>query len=681
MSAPAAIAPDLLKTPRQSDEPLRVLLVEADPEEAESCIRALRQDGLAVSADVARTWDEFRTRLSSKAYDVIVADYTPPGWSGMDALKHLHQEGCNLPIIFLTSATDEEAAMGCIRAGASDCVPKAGLARLPMAVRRAVEEKSLREERIRAEQALKASEERYRMLFERNLAGVYSTTLDGRMLDLNEACARMFGYTSREEAMAHTLWDVSPSVAEMQMLIALVLKQKTFTDLEVCLRRIDGRPVWVLGSASLIEDKDGKPASIEGTLIDITERKRLEQQLRQSARMEAVGRLAGGVAHDFNNLLTAVLGYSDLLLERLPEAGPLWRYAAEVRKAGERAASLTRQLLAFSRQQVLEPQVLNLNSVVTDLQKMLRRLIGENIELVISLGPELGNVKADPGQIEQVILNLAVNARDAMPEGGTLAIETATVDLSDGADVLVFEQFSVRPGKYVMLAVRDNGRGMDAETQTRIFEPFFTTKDKDKGTGLGLSTVYGIVKQSEGYIAVRSEPGEGTTLKVYLPCVERGAPEVKPGEMPPAGHPVAEGSETILLAEDEDGVRELARLVLLAKGYKVLEAISGEQALRICANYDGPIHLVLTDVIMPHIGGQELARRLATLRPEAKVLYMSGYTGGAIGRLLDSESAFLQKPFTSETLARKVREVLDQGSSQSPGARSQNDKTMTSENV
>jgi two-component system cell cycle sensor histidine kinase/response regulator CckA len=660
VSHPPLVTQHPPKAPRLTEGPLRVLIIENDPNDAELCILALRQDGLEVNPDVVQTAEEFRTRLSSKVYDVILADYTLPGWTGMDALKHVQQERCDVPFIIVTGTLGEEAAIACIKAGASDCVLKGRLPRLSVAVRRALEEKSLREERTRAEQALKASLERYRLLFERNLAGVYSVALDGRMLDLNEACARMFGYTSRERAMAHTLWEVAPNVAEMQMLIALVQKQKGFTDLEVRLRRIDGRPLWVLGSASLIEGEDGKPAAIEGTLIDITERKRLEEQLRQSAKMEAVGRLAGGVAHDFNNLLTAILGYSDLLLERLPGNSQLSRYAGEVKKAGERASSLTRQLLAFSRQQVLAPQVLNLNTVVADMQKMLRRLIGEDIELMTSLEPQLGNVKADPGQIEQVILNLAVNSRDAMPQGGTLTIETANLELNDGRDLMVFEQPSVRAGKYVMLAISDTGCGMDAETQTHIFEPFFTTKGKDKGTGLGLSTVYGIVKQSEGYISVRSEPGQGATLKVYLPCVKQESAEVKPREPPSTAR---QGSETILLVEDEDAVRELARVVLLAKGYKVLEAASGEEALKICEKHVGPIPLLVTDVIMPHISGQELARHVAALRPETKVLYMSGHTGGAIGRpeISDSESPFLQKPFSSETLTRKVRDMLDAG--------------------
>ncbi|HWT83147.1 MAG TPA: ATP-binding protein, partial [Candidatus Methylomirabilis sp.] len=357
----------------------------------------------------------------------------------------------------------------------------------------------------------------------------------------------------------------------------------------------------------LVEDEHGKPAAIEGTLIDITERKRLEAQLRQSAKMEAVGRLAGGVAHDFNNLLTAILGYSDLMLERLPSDSQLHRYVREVKKAGDRAASLTRQLLAFSRQQVLAPQILNLNSVVADTQKMLRRLIGEDIELVTVADPSLGSVKVDPGQVEQVILNLAVNSRDAMPSGGQLTIETTNMDLTGQEDIGFVEPSNVKPGPYVLLSVTDTGCGMEAEVQSHIFEPFFTTKDKDKGTGLGLSTVYGIVQQSGGHIAVRSEPDRGTAFKIFLPRVAEACAEAKGHES--ASQP-GKGSETILLVEDEAAVRELARMVLLAKGYSVLEAASGEEALQISEQHRGSIPLVVTDVIMPHMSGQEMARRL-----------------------------------------------------------------------
>jgi PAS domain S-box-containing protein len=510
--------------------PLQILFIGDDRTDVDQCIHALQQDGFAVSAEVVETRGDFRTLLMSNTYDVILADHSLTRSAGMEALEFLRQEERGVPLIIVTGAWDEEAAIGCIKAGATDCILKGELWRLPLAVRRAVD---LREERTWAEQALKASEQRYRMLFERNLAGVYSVALDGRMLDLNLACARMFGYASREEAMSHTLWDVTPSVAEMKKIIALVRKQKTLTDLEVCLSRIDGTPVWVLGSSSLIEGDDGKPASIEGTLIDITERKRLEQRLRQSTKMEAVGRVAGGVAHDFNNLLTAILGYSDLLLERLPANSQLSRYAAEVKNASERAFSLTRQLLAFSRQQVLAPQLLNLNVVVADMLKMLRRLIGEEIELVTHLEPHLWNVKADPGQIEQVILNLAMNSRDAMAKGGRLTLETSNIELRHGNDLTVLEQPNVRAGNYVLMMISDTGCGMDGETQTRIFEPFFTTKGKDQSTGLGLSTAYGIVKQSKGYISVRSNPGQGTTFRVYLPQAEEKSSQARPREILP----------------------------------------------------------------------------------------------------------------------------------------------------
>jgi two-component system cell cycle sensor histidine kinase/response regulator CckA len=392
---------------------------------------------------------------------------------------------------------------------------------------------------------------------------------------------------------------------------------------------------------------------IEGTLLDITERKNLEEQLRQAQRIEAVGRLAGGVAHDFNNLLTAILGYSDIVLEQLPSGDRLRHYVGEIKKAGERAASLTRQLLAFSRQQVLAPLVLDLNAVVADMEKMLRRLIGEDIELVTVLGHDLARVKADPSQLEQVIMNLAVNARDAMPEGGRLSLATANF-LVDEA--YAQRHVGLKPGPYVTLTVTDTGCGMDAETLSRIFEPFFTTKEKGKGTGLGLSTVYGVVKQSGGYIEVESEPGRGTAFRVYLPQVEESLTNVK--EREPAAAP-SSGAETILLVEDEESVRTLVESVLRSKGYKVIPAARGDEALALSEQYAQPIALMLVDMVMPRMSGRELARRLAPLHPETKVLFMSGYAGSSASDGLDADTHFIQKPFTSEALARKVRETLD----------------------
>jgi signal transduction histidine kinase len=388
--------------------------------------------------------------------------------------------------------------------------------------------------------------------------------------------------------------------------------------------------------------------------IEIAERKQLETQLYQAQKMEAIGRLAGGIAHDFNNHLGIIIGYSEIMLDHLGPEDPLRRSAGLIKDAAQRSAALTRQLLAFSRRQVFEPTILNLNLAVTDLGKMLQPLIGEDIELITCLDPALGKVRADPAQIDQVIMNLAVNSRDSMPRGGRLTIETANAEL-DEAYARVHA--TVLPGQYVMLAVTDTGVGMDEKTQSHIFEPFFTTKAKGKGTGLGLATVYGIVKQSGGYIWVYSEPGRGTTFKIYLPRLEAGVPVEAVKEVSSL---VLKGEETILVVEDEAMLRELACLFLQDSGYQVLEAASGSEALSVARRHQGTIHLLMTDAVMPGINGRELAKKLYGERPEMRVLYVSGYTDDAILRsgLLETGAAFLQKPFTRDALARKVRDVL-----------------------
>ena len=406
---------------------------------------------------------------------------------------------------------------------------------------------------------------------------------------------------------------------------------------------------------SPVRDGSGEVINYVAVKRDVTKERRVEEQLRHAQKMEAVGKLAGGIAHDFNNLLTAIAGYSDLLLLHLPEGEAAHREVLEIRKASDRAAALTRQLLAFSRRQVLQPKVLDLNQVVMNMEKMLHRLIGEDVELITSLASDLGQVKADPGQIEQVIVNLAVNSRDAMPEGGKLILETANVELDEH---YATRHESALPGSYVMFAVADSGCGMDEATMSRLFEPFFTTKEVGKGTGLGLATVYGIVKQSGGYIRAYSEVGRGTTFKVYLPREKMVAEPVEKEALPLYS---PEGEETVLVVEDERMVRDLVREILSRQGYEMLEAGRGAEALEVSERHKGPIHLLITDVVMPGMTGPELARHLTARRPATKVLFMSGYTDDAILHhgVLEPGTEFLQKPFTAGSLAAKVRHVLD----------------------
>jgi len=506
----------------------------------------------------------------------------------------------------------------------------------------------------------KAEAERTRLVtaIEQSAEGVVITNTAGDIEYVNPAFTRITGY-SREEVVGHNpriLKSDKQDPAFYQQLWATILRGEIWHG-ELINRRKDGKVYNEELNIAPVRNARGEITHFIATKQDVTERKRLENQFRQAQKMEAVGRLAGGVAHDFNNLLTIINGYSEMVLERLDSSDPTRGQLEEIRKAGERAGSLTRQLLAFSRQQMLAPRVLDLNTLVTDVEKMLRRLIGEDIDLAIVRDPGLGQVKADSGQIEQILLNLAVNARDAMPEGGKLVIETANVELDEAyAD----QHGLVPPGSYVLLAVNDTGIGMNAETQAHIFEPFFTTKEQGKGTGLGLATVYGIVKQSAGFIWVYSELGRGTTFKIYLPRID------EPGESVPAsearGHSVG-GAETILLVEDEGALRALAARILQALGYRVLESDSPEDALRIGEQHQEPIHLLLTDVVMPRISGRKIAESLAFLRPALKVLYMSGYTDDAVFRngVLEPGATFIQKPFTPAALARKVREVLDAG--------------------
>jgi two-component system, cell cycle sensor histidine kinase and response regulator CckA len=511
-------------------------------------------------------------------------------------------------------------------------------------------------ERKRASEALRLSEASFRSMIENAPYGIYRATAAGQLLRVNPALERMLGYDSPGELLKMNLArDLYFEPDEHQRIIELLATRNNFKDVEVEWKRRDGTLTKARCSGLLVKDEGEEEAYFEVFAEDATEKRLLERQLRVAQKMEAVGRLSGGIAHDFNNLLGVIIGYSQVLKKKLGEANPLREHAEEIEKAGQRAASLTRQLLAFSRQQVLAPAVLELNALLTDLGKMLPRLIGEDVELALQLDPRIGRVKADQSQIEQVVMNLVVNARDALPQGGRLVIETANVNL-DHAYTL--HHPGSRVGPYVMLSVTDNGTGMNVETLAHLFEPFFTTKERGKGTGLGLATVYGVVKQSGGYIWVESELGKGSSFKVYLPQIDEPVSAPAPAALPADSF---RGEETILLVEDADALRKLAHALLEQNGYHVLAAENGEAALQIAEQNHERIHLLLTDVIMPGMTGRTLADRLIALRARLKVLYMSGYTDSAIADqgVLEPGTYLLHKPFSEETLIQKVREVLD----------------------
>jgi two-component system cell cycle sensor histidine kinase/response regulator CckA len=510
-------------------------------------------------------------------------------------------------------------------------------------------------DKVSVNETLEESEKNYRGIFEEALIGIFQSSPQGHYMRANRAMATMLGYNSPDE-LAASVTDIAQQLyvdpQRRNELITSMARDGVVQNFECQLYRKDGRKIWITTNLRVIY-KDGI-AVYEGTTQDITERKLLEAQLLQAQKMEAVGRLAGGIAHDFNNAIGVIVGYSALLKESLPENDHAQRYADEIGRAGHRAALLTRQLLAFSRKQVIQPTIVDLNSVVIETEKMLRRLIGEHIEMSVNPGPDLGRVRMDLGQIDQILMNLAVNARDAMPQGGRLVIETSNAEL-DETNLIQYSY--AKPGRYVMLSVSDTGFGMDKETQAHIFEPFYTTKGPGQGTGLGLSTVYGIVKQSEGYIWVYSEVGKGARFKIYLPRVDAVA---EPTSIPPESA-VPRGAETILLVEDDDAMRGLTRKCLESGGYAVLDAANGEFAAQDAGKHAGPIHLLITDVVMPGLSGPSLAKSLMTSRPRMKVLYMSGYTADLIAQqgILDRHTLLLEKPFTKEALLRKVRKALD----------------------
>ena len=639
--------------PLVAARPITVLLVEDNVGDARLIVEALREaaTGDFVLEQVQRL-EPALERLRRAGVDVVLLDLGLSDSQGIETFQRTHLAAPGKPIVIISGLEDKQMALEAVRLGAQDYLVKGRIEGplLAQAIRYAIERK-------RAEDALHASERRALTLFDAVDLIVLGLDSGGVVDYVNPFFLQLTGYT-REDVLGQPWIERFVPKAHQAGMSGLFLElydRDLHAHYQNPIVTKAGEERLVAWNNTVVRDREGRPSGTLSVGEDITEHRRLEEQYRQAQRMEAVGSLAGGVAHDFNNILTAILGYAELLLMELPPDSEHLADAAEIRTAAQRAAGLTRQLLAFSRQQVLQPTVLCVNDVLANVENMLCRLLGENVALRTALAPDAGNVRADAGQLEQVIVNLAVNARDAMSAGGKLTIETANAELSE--DYAEANQ-PVVAGQYVMLAVTDTGVGISPENRLRIFEPFFTTKEQGKGTGLGLSTVYGIVKQSGGYIWVYSEPGKGATFKVYLPRVD--AP-VEPQTPPRPIQGTPAGTETILLAEDDEQLRKLVRGLLDRIGYQVLSAASAEEALAQAREHGSQIHLLLTDVVMPGEGGHQLARRLAEARPATRTLFMSGYTDAAIvdHGILERGHHYLQKPFTPAVLARRVRDVLD----------------------
>jgi two-component system cell cycle sensor histidine kinase/response regulator CckA len=647
-------------------ETLRVLLVEDSATDAKLVLQELRRTGRVVQFERIETGNAMREALDRRPWDLVISDWSMPGFSAPAALAILKEKQLDLPFIIVSGTVGEESAVEAMRAGARDYVLKDRLSRLGPAVERELLEHENRRALREAELGRRESDERYRRLGQSGVVGLIVTDALGRIVEANDTFLDMLGYSRDEVESGQVSWraitppewsDVSALAGEQLRLHGVARPwEKEYI-------RKDGSRVSVLvGVAKLDANKN---ISLS---IDLTERKRAEaglsqaqdalrkteEQLRQAQKMEALGRLAGGVAHDFNNVLSVILGYGELILGDLKLDDPLRGDIEEIQKAASRAAGLTRELLLFSRQQVLEPKVIDLHDVLKGIDSLLQRILGEDVELVLLSPKSIGRVMADPTNVEQLILNLVVNARDAMPLGGKVTIELTDIELDQS---YAEGHVPSKAGPYVMMTVSDTGTGMDRETQSRIFEPFFTTKEKGKGTGLGLSIVFGIVQRSGGSIWVYSEVGHGTTFKIYLPRVDASAdvpvPSVAPTKLG--------GTETILLVEDEEQVRAIVLNALRRHGYHVMAAQHPGEAIVLCEAHSGKIDLLLTDVVMPHMSGPQLAKRLTALRPEMRVLCMSGYTDDSVVRhgALEPGVAFIQKPVTPALLARKVREVLD----------------------
>ena len=637
---------------------LNILLVEDSEQDAELLLGELRHAGFDPRWHRVETEADFLAQLESSP-DLILSDYSLPHFNGLRAAELLRERGLDIPFILLSGEVGEEIAVEAMKRGAADYLLKDRMARLGHAVERALGQRRIQDERKRAEEALRASEERLRQLAENISAVLWITDpAMSQVLYVSPAYEKVWGRDCESLYRTPHAWleAIHPEDQPRVRQAALKKQQRGEYDEVYRVVRPDGSVRWIRDRAFPIRNETGEVCRLVGTAEDITEQRSLEDQLRQAQKMEAIGQLAGGVAHDFNNILTVIQGHSELLTNRDDLNPEMLESLNQIMLAGGRAANLTRQLLTFSRQQAIQPRPLDLNQVIADLNKMLVRIIGEDVRLQFDPAPQLPQVKADAGMIEQVLMNLVVNARDAMPAGGNLVVQTETIHLDDDH---AKQDPQTRAGEFVKLTVRDSGCGMSPEVMARVFEPFFTTKPAGKGTGLGLATVFGIVKQHNGWVEVDSVIGWGTTFRVFLPVSRSAATEfvqrAAPGSMP-------RGTETVLLVEDESAVRLLAKMALQRLGYHVLEAGSGVAALEVWDEHADEIELVVTDMVLPEgLTGRELAQRLRARKPGLKVLYTSGYSTEIVGRnfIVEQDIHFLQKPYTPQKLAQAMRECLD----------------------
>jgi hypothetical protein len=637
--------------------PLHILHLEDDANDAALVESILKGDGITCAIQCVQSRNDFVGALERGGVDLILSDYSLPAFDGLSALEIRNARWPGIPLILVSGTLGEERAIDALKSGATDYVVKERPARLVPAVRRAMNEIKERAANRQTEEALRETEQRLRIIFSESPLGIALVGEDGHPVLTNAALQKMLGYTGAELIRMPFQDFTHPDdrARDMELYQQLIQGARQSYQMEKRYIRKDRQEFWARLSVSAARNAAGRADFAIAMVEDFTERRNLEAELIEAQKMEVIGHLAGGVAHDFNNMLGVIMGYSDLIALEAGQDGPVRSYNEKIRHASECAAGLTRQLLIFSRKQMVQAVVLDLNEAVNDMDKMLRRLIDENIEMTIIPGKQIGRIKADSGHVGQVLMNLVINARDAMPNGGKLAIATR--------DVALDQQYArmhkgVTPGNYVMLSITDTGTGMTDDVKAHMFEAFFTTKPKGKGTGLGLATCRTIVQQCGGHIGVDSEVGQGTTFKIYFPRVEQpldAAARPVQGALP-------RGTETLLVVEDEPAVRHLAHDVLEAQGYEVLRASNGQHALAVAREHKGaPIRLVITDVVMPLMGGKAMAEWLRTTYPNLGILFTSGYTDDAIARhgVLEPGVEFLPKPYTPATLVRKVREMLD----------------------